>query len=132
METPGAPVFVQYAALESAQPAALCLHNPADCSDLLFLSILMSHHFPQTTAASQAHEIAQLIMEGFDRHYQLFRAESTKAKHRFEAQDWHGQQQGQRERIAFYDLRVQECEHKLAQQFQIGSDLLPENSPELN
>ena len=63
----------------------------------------MSNHFPQTAAVSQAHEIAQLIMEGFDRHYQLFRAESTKAKHRFEAQDWHGQQQGQRERNAFYD-----------------------------
>ena len=60
---------------------------------LQFVShILMSHHFPQTAAVSQAHEIAQLIMEGFDRHYQLFRAESTKAKHRFEAQDWHGQQ----------------------------------------
>ncbi len=59
-------------------------------------------------------------MAGFDRHYRLFRAESAQAKSRFEAQDWHGQQRGQRDRIAFYDLRVQECESELAQQLPIN------------
>ncbi len=59
-------------------------------------------------------------MAGFDRHYRLFRAESAQAKNRFEAQDWHGQQRGQRDRIAFYDLRVQECESELAQQLPIN------------
>ena len=33
---------------------------------------------------------------------------SADAKHRFEAADWHGQQRAQRERIEFYDLRVDE------------------------
>ena len=46
-------------------------------------------------------------MDGFNRHYRLFRTESARAKHRFETADWHGQQRAQRERIEFYDLRVQ-------------------------
>ena len=70
--------------------------------------------------APQAHDIAASVLEGFERHYALFRAESAKAKQRFEAQDWHSQQQGQRERIAFYDVRVQECERQLERKFQIN------------
>lgn len=80
----------------------------------------MSTLIPASSAA-QALEIAQVMMAGFDRHYRLFRAESARAKERFEAQDWHGQQRGHSERIAFYDLRVQECEAKLKQQFAIDS-----------
>ena len=71
--------------------------------------------------APKAHDIAKAMMEGFDRHYRLFRAESARAKHRFETQDWHGQQHGQRERIEFYDLRVRECERRLEREFQAGS-----------
>ena len=67
--------------------------------------------------APKAHDIAKAMMEGFDRHYRLFRAESARAKHRFETQDWHGQQHGQRERIEFYDLRVRECERRLEREF---------------
>ena len=48
-------------------------------------------------------------MDGFNRHYRLFRTESARAKHRFETADWLGQQRAQRERIEFYDLRVKEC-----------------------
>ncbi len=77
--------------------------------------------FPKNLDAPQAYDIAKAMMEGFDHHYRLFRAESARAKHRFETQDWHGQQQGQRERIAFYDLRVRECERRLEREFKAGS-----------
>ena len=60
-------------------------------------------------------------MDGINRHYQLFRAESAKAKQRFEQADWHGQQSAQSARIAFYDLRVQECLRYLEETFHAGS-----------
>ena len=43
-----------------------------------------------------AYEVAQAMMDGFNRHYRLFRTESARAKHRFETQDWHGQQRAHR------------------------------------
>ncbi len=46
-----------------------------------------------------AGDIARAMIDGFNRHYQLFRTESARARHRFETSDWHGQQRGQRERI---------------------------------
>ena len=73
---------------------------------------------PQTTDdATLATDIAQAMVDGFDRHYRLFRAESSRAKQRFEIQDWHGQQRAQRERIAFYDMRVRECVLRLEREF---------------
>ena len=74
--------------------------------------------FPQRLDSSIAYGIAQAMMDGFNRHYQLFRQESAKAKQRFERQDWHGQQRAQRERIEFYDLRVKECSARLESAFQ--------------
>ena len=59
-------------------------------------------------------------MDGFNRHYSLFRQESATAKQRFENADWHGQQRAQRERIEFYDLRVIECTQRLAKEFKAG------------
>jgi len=59
-------------------------------------------------------------MDGFNRHYRLFRSESARAKHRFETADWHGQQRAQRERIEFYDLRVRECSRRLEREFKAG------------
>ena len=67
-----------------------------------------------------AYEIAQAMMDGFNRHYDLFRSESAQAKHRFEIQDWHGQQRAQRERIEFYDLRVKECTSRLEALYKAG------------
>jgi isocitrate dehydrogenase kinase/phosphatase len=64
-----------------------------------------------------AFDIAKAMMDGFNRHYTLFRTESARAKHRFETQDWHGQQRAQRERIEFYDLRVRECSRRLEREF---------------
>ena len=74
--------------------------------------------FPQRLDSTVAYDIAQAMMDGFNRHYQLFRQESAKAKQRFEKQDWHGQQRAQRERIEFYDLRVKECSARLESEFE--------------
>ena len=76
--------------------------------------------FPERLDAPQAHAIARAMMDGFNRHYRLFRAESARAKHRFETADWHGQQRAQRERIEFYDLRVRECVRRLDKEFGAG------------
>ena len=67
-----------------------------------------------------ARDIAQAMVDGFNRHYTLFRTESARAKHRFETCDWHGQQRAQRERIEFYDLRVRECQRRLEREFKAG------------
>ncbi len=75
---------------------------------------------PTRLDSSLALEIAQAMLDGFHRHYELFRSESAQAKPRFEARDWHGQQRAQRERIEFYDQRVQECHARLQQEFQAG------------
>ena len=73
--------------------------------------------FPQRLDSTLAYDIAQAMMDGFNRHYRLFRTESSRAKHRFETADWHGQQRAQRERIEFYDLRVKECSNRLEREF---------------
>ena len=77
--------------------------------------------FPQRLDASVAYGIARAMLDGFQRHYTLFRAESARAQQRFEARDWQGQQRAQRERIAFYDERVRECVAVLEQDFQAGT-----------
>lgn len=76
--------------------------------------------FPTRLDSSLAYEIAKAMMDGFNRHYQLFRTESARAKHRFETADWHGQQRAQRERIEFYDLRVKEASMRLEREFKAG------------
>ncbi len=76
--------------------------------------------FPTRLDSSIAYDIAKAMMDGFNRHYQLFRTESARAKHRFETADWHGQQRAQRERIEFYDLRVMECSKRLEREFKAG------------
>src|SRR5262249_47021718 len=49
--------------------------------------------------------IAEAIVEGFNRHYRLFRAIAREAKPRFERGDWLVQQRSQAHRLAFYDKR---------------------------
>ena len=60
------------------------------------------------------------MMDGFNRHYHLFRTESARAKHRFETADWHGQQRAQRDRIEYYDLQVRECTKRMEREFKAG------------
>jgi len=78
--------------------------------------------FPAALTDPRAFDIAQAMLDGFDRHYRLFREASADAKRRFEEADWHGQQRAQRERIEFYDLRVDEGAERLQREFQ-ASDL---------
>ncbi len=78
--------------------------------------------FPNALTDPRAFDIAQAMLDGFNRHYQLFRETSADAKRRFEEADWHGQQRAQRERIEFYDLRVDEGAERLQREFQ-ASDL---------
>ncbi|MFO0121275.1 MAG: isocitrate dehydrogenase kinase/phosphatase AceK regulatory subunit, partial [Inhella sp.] len=64
--------------------------------------------FPHQLNDPRAHDIAQALLGGFNRHFRLFRETTARAKARFEAADWHGQQRAQAERIEFYDQRVGE------------------------
>ncbi len=80
--------------------------------------------FPQRLDSTLAYDIAKAMMDGFNRHYRLFRTESARAKHRFETADWHGQQRAQRERIEFYDLRVKECSTRLEREFKAGEQAM--------
>jgi isocitrate dehydrogenase kinase/phosphatase len=72
--------------------------------------------FPRLTDP-RAVEMAHAMLEGFNRHYRLFRETSRAAKARFEAADWHGQQRAQRERIEYYDKRVAEAAERLTHDF---------------
>jgi isocitrate dehydrogenase kinase/phosphatase len=72
--------------------------------------------FPSLTDP-RAVEIAQAMLEGFNRHYRLFRETSREAQARFEASDWHGQQRAQALRIEFYDKRVTEAAERLTTEF---------------
>jgi isocitrate dehydrogenase kinase/phosphatase len=76
--------------------------------------------FPERLDSPQAYDIARAMLDGFNRHYRLFRTESERAKHRFETADWQGQQRAQRERIEFYDLRVREAVQRLEKEFKAG------------
>ena len=75
--------------------------------------------FPHQLTDRRAFHVAKAMLEGFDRHYRLFRETSAAAKGRFERADWHGQQRAQRERIEFYDLRVNEAVARLRSDFDV-------------
>ncbi|HMN77267.1 MAG TPA: bifunctional isocitrate dehydrogenase kinase/phosphatase [Burkholderiaceae bacterium] len=77
--------------------------------------------FPQRLTDARGFDIALAMLEGFDRHYRLFRQTGASAKLRFERADWHGQQRAQRERIEFYDKRVDEAAERLQTEFQAAS-----------
>jgi isocitrate dehydrogenase kinase/phosphatase len=77
--------------------------------------------FPQQLNDTRAFDIATALLEGFNRHYRLFRETSAEAKRRFEGADWHGQQRAQRERIEFYDTRVGEAADRLQTEFKAST-----------
>jgi isocitrate dehydrogenase kinase/phosphatase len=56
-----------------------------------------------------AASIARTILDGFDRHYRLFRATSANAKRRWERSDWAAIREASRTRIDMYDQRVREA-----------------------
>ena len=77
--------------------------------------------FPAALTDSRAFAIARAMLDGFDRHYRLFRQASAEAKKRFEAADWHGQQQAQAQRIAYYERRVAEATERLQSEFEAAT-----------
>ena len=73
--------------------------------------------FPRLLSSQIAFDIARTILDGFDKHYRLFREASKNAKRHFEAADWATAQKAARERIDFYDKRVQEAVHVLEENY---------------
>jgi isocitrate dehydrogenase kinase/phosphatase len=74
---------------------------------------------PLSVAAQQSlpHRIAATLLAGFDRHYALFRDCGRRARDAFERADWHASQALTRERIRFYDDRVQETTLAIEREF---------------
>jgi isocitrate dehydrogenase kinase/phosphatase len=68
-----------------------------------------------------ARKIATVLIEGFDKHYRLFRAASARAKEQFEAGAWLELQSAVQERIRFYDERVRECVDRLRAEFDVAA-----------
>ena len=89
--------------------------RPAQASDAAHVRVA------PTAPADPAREIAAVLIEGFDKHYRLFRAASAGAKERFEQAGWAEAQRAVQERIRFYDERVLECVARLRSEFDIES-----------
>ena len=70
---------------------------------------------------TNAHQIALAMIQGFNKHYTLFRQTSREAKTRFEQGDWLGVHKAVKERIRFYDDRVDECVERLRCEFDAGT-----------
>ena len=68
-----------------------------------------------------ARDVAFALLEGFDKHYRLFRETSARAKERFETGAWSEGQRAVQERIRFYDDRVRECVERLRAEFDVES-----------
>ena len=84
----------------------------------------------QAPPLGQARAIAQALLDGFDKHYALFRECARAARRYFEAGNWLAIQHVGRDRIDFYDRRVQETAERIAREFRTagldgaGSDTL--------
>ncbi len=74
--------------------------------------------FPKLLSSQIAFDIARTILDGFDKHYRVFRATTQAAKQRFENGDWKAAQGDARERIAYYDTRVKECVQILEDEYE--------------
>jgi isocitrate dehydrogenase kinase/phosphatase len=67
----------------------------------------------------QAQQIARTILDGFEHHYRLFQEITAGAMRRFEAADWRTVQRVSRERIHYYDQRVDETLERLRSHYGI-------------
>ena len=72
-------------------------------------------------APQQVREIAQILLEGFDKHYALFRECARAAKRYFEAGNWLAIHHLGRDRIDFYDRRVHETSERILRDFGFAS-----------
>jgi isocitrate dehydrogenase kinase/phosphatase len=77
----------------------------------------MRNDFPKLLSSQIAFDIARTMLDGFDKHYRLFREASQNAKRYFEQGDWKTAQTRARERIGYYDQRVHECVQMLEDEY---------------
>ncbi|MDR5770292.1 MULTISPECIES: bifunctional isocitrate dehydrogenase kinase/phosphatase [unclassified Caballeronia] len=75
------------------------------------------NHFPKLLSSQIGFDVAQTILDGFDRHYRVFREAAVEAKHLFEEGNWQALAQRARDRIASYDDRVAECVTSLEDEY---------------
>lgn len=75
------------------------------------------NHFPKLLSSQIGFDVAQTMLEYFDRHYRIFREAAVEAKTLYERADWHGLQRLARERITSYDDRVKECVEVLQDEY---------------
>ena len=71
----------------------------------------------------QARQIAETILDGFDRHYRIFLEITAAAKERFAKCDWTGQRQAASDRINLYTQRVAEATDRLKREFDLEGDV---------
>jgi len=62
-------------------------------------------------------DVAQTILNGFNRHYELFRQYSSRARIHFERSDWKSGREDQAQRIMGYDRRVSETVAQIVERF---------------
>jgi isocitrate dehydrogenase kinase/phosphatase len=74
--------------------------------------------FPKLLSSQIAFDIARTILDGFDKHYRLFREVTQNAKKHFEQANWPQAQIEAKERIGFYDTRAKECVQILEEEYQ--------------
>ena len=74
-------------------------------------------NFPKLLSSQIAFDIARVLLDGFDKHYRLFRQSSQAARRHFEQMTWKQAQAEASERIAFYELRVKECVQTLEDEY---------------
>lgn len=70
---------------------------------------------------SLAHGIAATILQGFNRHFEIFQQITAGARQRFEDADWDAVQAASRERIVLYDRRVKETIETMRELYHITS-----------
>jgi isocitrate dehydrogenase kinase/phosphatase len=64
-----------------------------------------------------AYSVARVVLDGFEKHYGLMRLVGRSARDLFERGDWKAIERVQRERIDFYEARVDECVERLRREF---------------
>jgi isocitrate dehydrogenase kinase/phosphatase len=87
--------------------------------------VLIGYGKATVTGVEVAQRIADALLDGFNRHYRLFRTTSAKAKDAFDAGDWIAVQRLVKERIRFYDERVLEYVERL--QGELGADTVDDS-----
>ncbi|HVO89080.1 MAG TPA: bifunctional isocitrate dehydrogenase kinase/phosphatase [Casimicrobiaceae bacterium] len=83
---------------------------------------------PAGSDDERARRIARVLLEGFDRHYALFRQCARLAKRHYEAGNWRAIGHVARDRIDFYDRRVAETVERIDREF--GREALNDSGAE--